>query len=144
MARCAVPVAERSVRRWNRIALDGHLAPFVPPAIARAGTAQRAIPTTAKQQMHVGALLGRPSLRRAFSLIEIMMVVALLTLIMVALMSVFSSTQTAFRASITQTDVLEGSRAAMDLLTSDLRQMAPPVVTTPRFPWRKCRPSRCR
>jgi type II secretory pathway pseudopilin PulG len=62
---------------------------------------------------------------RAFSLIEIMMVVTLLTLIMVALMSVFSSTQTAFRASITQTDVLEGGRATMDMITSDLRQMAP-------------------
>jgi prepilin-type N-terminal cleavage/methylation domain-containing protein len=90
--------------------------------------------------MHVGALLGRPSLRRAFSLIEIMMVVALLTLIMVALMSVFSSTQTAFRASITQTDVLEGSRAAMDLLTSDLRQMAPSGGYNATLPLEKMSP----
>ena len=40
-------------------------------------------------------------------------------------MAVFNSTQTAFRASVTQTDVLEGGRAAMDLMAADLRQMAP-------------------
>jgi len=58
-----------------------------------------------------------------FSLVEILLVTALLSLIMLALMSVFNSTQAAFRSSITQTDVLEGSRATMDLLTSDFRQM---------------------
>ena len=40
-------------------------------------------------------------------------------------MNVFNATQTAFRASLTQTDVLEGSRAAMQLITSDLRAMTP-------------------
>jgi hypothetical protein len=40
-------------------------------------------------------------------------------------MAVFNGTQTAFRASITQTDVLEGSRAAMDLMVNDFRQMYP-------------------
>lgn len=54
-----------------------------------------------------------------------MLVVVLLSLIMLALMEVFNSTQTAFRASITQTDVLEGSRATMDLMASDFRQMVP-------------------
>jgi hypothetical protein len=54
-----------------------------------------------------------------------MVVVALLSLIIVALMGVFSSTQTAFRASITQTDVLEGGRAAMDLIANDLRGASP-------------------
>jgi len=52
-----------------------------------------------------------------------MLVVALLSLIVIALMGVFSSTQRAFRASITQTDVLEGGRAAMDLMTGDMREM---------------------
>ena len=50
---------------------------------------------------------------------------ALLSLIVIALMGVFSSTQAAFRASVTQTDVLEGGRAAMDLISTDLRAMAP-------------------
>jgi len=54
-----------------------------------------------------------------------MVVMALLSLIVIALMGVFSSTQSAFRASVTQTDVLEGGRAAMDLISTDLRAMAP-------------------
>jgi type II secretory pathway pseudopilin PulG len=63
--------------------------------------------------------------RQAFTLIEVMVVVVLMTFIIIALMSVFSGTQRAFRASLTQTDVLEGGRAAMDLITGDLRQMTP-------------------
>lgn len=54
-----------------------------------------------------------------------MVVVTLLSLIVIALMGVFNSTQAAFRASVTQTDVLEGGRAAMDLITGDLRAMSP-------------------
>lgn len=61
----------------------------------------------------------------AFSLLEVLVVVSLLSLIVIALMSVFSGTQTAFRASITQTDILEGGRATVDLITSDLRSLAP-------------------
>jgi len=63
--------------------------------------------------------------RRAFSLVEILVVVSLLSLIVLVLMTVFNSTQKAFRAGVTQTDVLEGSRAAMDLLVSDLKLMSP-------------------
>jgi len=63
--------------------------------------------------------------RNAFTLIEVMVVVTLLSLIVLALMAVFNSTQRAFRASITQTDVLEGGRATMDLITADLRAMSP-------------------
>ena len=59
----------------------------------------------------------------ASSLVEIMVVISLLSLIVIALMAVFSSTQRAFRASVTQNDVLEGGRSAMDLITQDLRGM---------------------
>jgi type II secretory pathway pseudopilin PulG len=62
---------------------------------------------------------------RAFTLVEILVVVVLMSLIVLALMAVFSSTQAAFRASITQTDVLEGGRAAMGMLKSDFESMAP-------------------
>jgi prepilin-type N-terminal cleavage/methylation domain-containing protein len=65
-----------------------------------------------------------------FTLIEVMVVVVLLSLIVVALMSVFSSTQTAFRASVTQTDILEGGRAAMDMIAQDLKEMAPSLGTS--------------
>ncbi len=62
---------------------------------------------------------------RAFSLVEVLVVVSLMSLIVLALMAVFTSTQRAFRASVTQSDVLEGSRAAMELMASDLRAMTP-------------------
>lgn len=62
---------------------------------------------------------------RAFTLVEILVVVALLSFIVLALMAVFSSTQRAFRASVTQTDVLETGRSTVDLITSDLRGMTP-------------------
>jgi type II secretory pathway pseudopilin PulG len=61
----------------------------------------------------------------AFTLIEILVVVVLMALIVLALMAVFSSTQAAFRASITQTDVLEGGRSVMGLIKSDLEPMTP-------------------
>jgi hypothetical protein len=57
--------------------------------------------------------------------VELLLVMTLLSLIVFALMAVFNSTQKAFRASITQTDVLEGSRAAMELIASDLRGLTP-------------------
>jgi len=49
------------------------------------------------------------------------------------LMAVFDSTQRAFRSSVTQTDVLEGGRATMDVMTADLRQMAPSLGTNGVF-----------
>jgi prepilin-type N-terminal cleavage/methylation domain-containing protein len=60
-----------------------------------------------------------------FSLVELLLVMTLLSLIVFALMAVFNSTQKAFRASVTQTDVLEGSRAAVELIASDLRGLTP-------------------
>jgi hypothetical protein len=48
-------------------------------------------------------------------------------------MTVFNSTQAAFRASVTQTDVLESGRAAMDLITSDLRAMTPSLGQSNNF-----------
>ena len=63
--------------------------------------------------------------RSGFTLVEILVVLGLLSLIVYALMAVFASTQRAFRASLTQTDTLEGGRAVMDLIASDLQTMAP-------------------
>jgi hypothetical protein len=61
----------------------------------------------------------------AFTLIEVLVVVVLMSFIILALMAVFNSTQTAFRASLTQADVLEGGRSAMGLIKSDLEAMTP-------------------
>ncbi|MGO8838898.1 MAG: PilW family protein [Limisphaerales bacterium] len=60
-----------------------------------------------------------------FTLIEILVVVVLLSFIILALMAVFNATQAAFRASITQTDVMEGGRAVMGLIKGDLESMTP-------------------
>jgi type II secretory pathway pseudopilin PulG len=68
----------------------------------------------------------------AFTLIEVLVAVTLLSLIVIALMAVFNGTQTAFRAGVTQTDVLESGRAAMDLMAADLRQMSPSLGASNR------------
>lgn len=66
-----------------------------------------------------------PLRRCGFTLVEILVVLALLSLIVFALMTVFSATQRAFRASLTQTDTLESGRAVMDLIAGDLETMTP-------------------
>jgi hypothetical protein len=59
----------------------------------------------------------------AFSLIEIIIAVGLMTVIMLGLMMMFNQTQRAFQAGMTQTDVLEAGRAAVGLVSHDLEQM---------------------
>ena len=73
------------------------------------------------------ALDPRPSTLAApaFTLVEMLVTLALLSLIVLALMAVFNSTQKAFRASLTQTDMLESGRMAMGLIASDLEAMTP-------------------
>jgi len=61
----------------------------------------------------------------AFTLIEIMVTMALLTVIVIGLMAMFNQTQRAFRAGMAQTDYLEGGRMFSDLLVRDLGQIAP-------------------
>jgi type II secretory pathway pseudopilin PulG len=61
----------------------------------------------------------------AFSLIEIMVVVALLSVIILGLMAMFTQTQRAFRLGMSQTDVLESGRVATDLLVRELEQVTP-------------------
>jgi hypothetical protein len=51
--------------------------------------------------------------------------VVLLSFIILALMTVFNATQTAFRASLTQTDVMEGGRGVMGLMKGDFESMTP-------------------
>ncbi len=54
---------------------------------------------------------------------------ALLSLIVLSLMTVFNSTQKAFRASLTQTDILESGRLAMGLIADDLAKTTPSYGT---------------
>jgi prepilin-type N-terminal cleavage/methylation domain-containing protein len=64
-----------------------------------------------------------------FTLVEVMTTLILLSLIVLALMTIFNSTQNAFRASLTQTDVLESGRMAMGLMAGDLAAMTPSYGT---------------
>jgi prepilin-type N-terminal cleavage/methylation domain-containing protein len=79
-------------------------------------------PSRRRERLRVVSSRRRP-LNRGFTLVEVMVVLVLLSLIVLALMAVFSSTQTAFRASVTQSAVLENSRAAMDLMAADVRNL---------------------
>ncbi|MGA2786443.1 MAG: type II secretion system protein [Verrucomicrobiota bacterium] len=74
-----------------------------------------------------------PVTRRAFTLVEILVTVVLMSFIVLALMAVFNSTQAAFRASLTQTDVLEGGRSVMGLIKSDLESMTPTYLNETNF-----------
>ncbi|MGO8680742.1 MAG: type II secretion system protein J [Limisphaerales bacterium] len=65
------------------------------------------------------------SLVTGFTLVEVLVVMTLLSLIVLSLMMVLNSTQTAFRAGIAQTGVLESGRAVTDLIKSDLETMTP-------------------
>jgi hypothetical protein len=59
----------------------------------------------------------------AFSLIEIMVTIALLSFIVLGLLAMFNQTQKAFRSSMTQVDVLEAGRAVTDMIARDMEQM---------------------
>jgi type II secretory pathway pseudopilin PulG len=75
------------------------------------------------------SLVQRPTLdprpSTAFTLVEMLVTLVLLSLIVLALMAVFNSTQAAFRASLTETDILESGRMAMGLMAGDLEAMTP-------------------
>src|SRR5688572_1392290 len=61
----------------------------------------------------------------AFTIVELLVAVTIMTLIILALYGMFDQTQKALRGNMTQVDIFEGGRAAMDILTRELEQMAP-------------------
>lgn len=63
--------------------------------------------------------------RRAFSLIEIMVTVGLLSFIVLGLVAMFSQTQRAFKTSLTQVDVMESGRSLAEILGREVAQMTP-------------------
>jgi type II secretory pathway pseudopilin PulG len=61
----------------------------------------------------------------AFTLVEILVVMVLLSVIVLGLMAMFNQVQRAFRAGMAQTDQLEGGRMFTDLILRDLQQITP-------------------
>jgi hypothetical protein len=67
---------------------------------------------------------GRPACD-GFTLIEIMVVVTLMTVMILGLMAMFTQTQRAFRAGMSQTDILEGGRLVTDMMSREIEQVTP-------------------
>lgn len=63
--------------------------------------------------------------RGAFSLIEILVTVAILSIIILGLVAMFNQTRRAFTSSMTQVDVLEAGRTAADMISRELEQLTP-------------------
>ncbi len=61
--------------------------------------------------------------RRAFTLVEMLVAIAISIVITLGLYAVFNQIQTAFQKTIAQVDVLEGGRATMDLVGSELEEL---------------------
>jgi hypothetical protein len=59
----------------------------------------------------------------------LIIVMTLLTFIVLGLLAVFNQTQRAFKAGLSQVDVLESGRATMDLITRELEEMTPMAGT---------------
>jgi len=112
---------ERRASRANRPSKVGRRASSAARWQAGDGAQGNARPAIA---LRPSTLVPRPAWR-AFTLVEILVVVALMALIVTSLMTVFSATQNAFRASLTQTDVLENGRIVMGLIKNDMDSMTP-------------------
>ncbi len=61
--------------------------------------------------------------RRAFTVTELLVAVSIMTLVVFALYQMFNQTQKALRGNITQVDVLESGRAAMEVISRELEQI---------------------
>lgn len=64
--------------------------------------------------------------KNAFSLVELLVAVALMTVIIVGLYSMFNETQRALRTNVSQVDVLESGRSAIELIVQDIQQAEAP------------------
>jgi len=72
---------------------------------------------------------------RAFTLLELMVAVSVMTLVIYTLYALFNQTQIALRKNAAQVDVNEGGRAAMEMIVRELSQMETsgyPAITDPR------------
>ena len=95
------------------------------PISIRLGRAGRGLPAANTKGGAHGVM--RPTIGNAFgfSLIEMMITVALLAFMIVGLVGMFVQTQRAFRGGMAQSDVLEAGRATTDLLARELEQISP-------------------
>jgi prepilin-type N-terminal cleavage/methylation domain-containing protein len=84
-----------------------------------------------RQPPSLGSTRGRvrsPFFRHAFTLVEIMVTVALLAIIILGLVAMFNQTRRAFTSSLAQVDVLESGRGTGDMITRDVEQAVPAYI----------------
>lgn len=62
---------------------------------------------------------------RAFTILELLLSISLMTVIVIGLYTVFNQTQKALRGTMSQVDVLENIRAASDLVVRDIEGAVP-------------------
>jgi competence protein ComGC len=62
--------------------------------------------------------------RRAFTVVELLVAISVLTLIVLVLFGLFDQVQKALLGNVAQVDVLEGGRAQMQLMSAEIEQMA--------------------
>lgn len=61
----------------------------------------------------------------AFTVVELMVAVSLMTVIVLALFGMFRQTQRALQGNVTQLDVLESGRAALELMVREVQEAVP-------------------
>jgi prepilin-type N-terminal cleavage/methylation domain-containing protein len=66
-----------------------------------------------------------PRTTPAFTLLEILVAITLLSIIVLGLFAMFNQTQRAFRSSMTQSDILEAGRAVTEMIPRELEQALP-------------------
>lgn len=67
---------------------------------------------------------------RGFSLLEMLIGIGILSVVVLALYSLFDQTQKALRANVNQVDVSEGGRAVMELLVRDVSRASASGINT--------------
>jgi hypothetical protein len=74
--------------------------------------------------LHLATRSAAPARRHAFSLLEILLVAAMMSVIVFGLYTMFEHTQRALRGNATQVDVQEAGRAALEIMTREIQQCA--------------------
>lgn len=107
-----------------------NLPPFRPPSCRSVAAAGTPHPLPAGEVLPAHA---RRNPRAAFTLIEIMVAMLLLSVIVIGLVAMFGQTQSAFRIGMAQSDITEAGRSVMNLVARELMEAAPSRMNASNF-----------